>query len=231
MTTLVDPPPAMPAAAPLSPTPNPAPLPGHWAWLEPWIRPAFISLNHRLMIPLHHAGLAAWLATPIGGYLLLLRVRGRRSGLVREMPLSYLVADGAVWLLAGFGTGTQWYRNLLADPHVEVWLPGRRFAAVAEPAGDQAVRARILPQLARAAGLPGFTIGCNPWTAADDEIVAALDWVPLVRIVPDPGPVEAGADDPGGHAWIWRQALLIGVGLAVLRAVRSLAGVRGQATG
>ena len=126
------------------------------------------------MVPLHRAGLGAWVSTPIGGYMLLLRVRGRKSGAIRETPLSYAVLDGAVWVLAGFGPRTEWYRNLLADPHVEVWLPGGRHAGVATEELDPAVRARILPVLVRTMGAPAFMIGLNPWTAPDEAVIAAL---------------------------------------------------------
>jgi len=220
MTDLADSPagaerdPAFPALA------DPPALSGGWAWIQPYVRPAFITLNRYVMLPLHRAGLGAWLATPVMGYMLMLRVRGRRTGLVRESPLSYLVAEGSVWVLAGFGRTTEWYRNLVVDPQVEVVLPGRSFAAVAEEVPDPAVRARIMPALVRATGLVGFTIGVNPWTAGDEAVLAVLDWIPLVRITPESGPIEAGPDDPGGKAWIWRQGLLLGLSVVAWRLAR-----------
>jgi deazaflavin-dependent oxidoreductase (nitroreductase family) len=226
MTTTIDPPPdqavpGLPRAA-FPPLAGPPVLEGGWARLQPFVRPAFIRLNRYLMIPIHRAGLGAWVATPVMGYMLLLRVRGRKSGLVREVPLSYLVAEGSAWVLAGFGRGTEWYRNLLADPHVEVILPGRRCEAVAEEVLDPTVRARIMPALVRATGLVGLTIGANPWTAGDEAVLRALDWIPLVRLRPVAGPIEAGADDPGGRGWIWRQALTGAASLFAWRVLRRL---------
>lgn len=157
------------------------------------------------MVPALRLGLGAWLGSPVGGYILLLRVRGRRSGRWRSTPLSYLVLDGSAWVLAGFGPKTQWYRNLLADPEVEVWLPGRWLRCRATEA-DDATRARVAPRVVRAAGLPGLLVGCNPWTASDARVLELLDGVPLVRLTPGSGPIAAGPDDPGGHAWLWRQA-------------------------
>jgi deazaflavin-dependent oxidoreductase (nitroreductase family) len=161
-------------------------------------------------------GLGAWLGTPVGGYMLLLRVRGRKTGLIREIPLSYLVAEGSAWVMAGFGPGTEWFRNLKADPEVEVWLPGRVYRCRAEEVRDPAVRARILPTLTRAAGVPGAMIGCNPWAASDARIVELLAWVPLIRLAPVSGPIAAGPDDPGGRAWLWRQPLVLGLTLWLL---------------
>ncbi|WP_412748880.1 nitroreductase/quinone reductase family protein [Krasilnikovia sp. M28-CT-15] len=68
--------------------------------------------------------------------LLLLTTRGRRTGQPRTSPMMY-VDDGARLLViasnAGAATDPQWYRNLVADPHVTVELPGRSYAARATP--------------------------------------------------------------------------------------------------
>jgi hypothetical protein len=170
----------------------------------------FKTLNRYFMIPMHRAGLGAWLGSPIGGWMLLLRV------------LNYFVADGSVWIVAGFGPATEWYRNLLADPAVEVWLPTRHLAGTAVEVRSPAVRARILPALLRSTGLPSFLAGVNPWTATDARIIDALNFVPLIRIDPADGWLDPGPDDPGGDAWIWRQALVLGASLLVLRTVRRL---------
>jgi deazaflavin-dependent oxidoreductase (nitroreductase family) len=154
--------------------------------------------------------------------MLLLRVRGRKSGIVRETPLNYFVADGSVWIVAGFGPATEWYRNLLADPAVEVWLPTRHLAGTAVEVRSPAVRARILPALLRSTGLPSFLAGVNPWTATDARIIDALDFVPLIRIDPADCWLDPGPDDPGGDAWIWRQTLVLGASLLVLRTLRRL---------
>jgi deazaflavin-dependent oxidoreductase (nitroreductase family) len=173
----------------------------------------FRALNRWCMVPACRAGAGAWLATPLGGWILLLRVRGRRSGLLRETPLNYVVAEGAAWVLAGFGPRTEWYRNLLAEPSVEAWLPGRRLACVATEVRDPATRDRIIPRVVRSTAVPSLSAGINPWTASDEEIARRLAWVPLIRLDPVGGPVAAGPDDPGGSAWIWRQATVIGATL------------------
>lgn len=177
----------------------------------------FLKLNRWFSVPLLRAGLGPWIGTPIGGYLLLLRARGRTSGVVRETPLSYLVAEGAAWVCAGFGPGTQWYRNILVDPGVEVVLPGRTVACTARDVRDPEVRRRIMPALARAVGLPGALGGVDPLHATDERILEAYGWVPLIRLRPIEGPLVAGPDDPGGTAWIWRQAVVLVVFVLVVR--------------
>jgi deazaflavin-dependent oxidoreductase (nitroreductase family) len=160
------------------------------------------------------------MGTPLGGWLLLLRVRGRNSGLMRDTPLSYLVADGAVWVMAGFGSRTDWFRNLLADPQVEILLPGRTIACRAQPVDDPQIRARIIPRLVRVTGAPGYLTGIDPFRSTDNELLAATAWVPLIRLAADDQPVIAGPDDPGGLGWVWRQGLLVLIGAFVVRTLR-----------
>jgi deazaflavin-dependent oxidoreductase (nitroreductase family) len=173
------------------------------------------------MVPLHQARLAAWLGTPLTGCQLLLTTIGRKSGLPRPTPLGYLVAEGAAWAMAGYGPSTLWYRNLLAEPRVEVLLPGRApLGATAEEQLDPVVRARIIPVLVRSMALPGGMVGCNPMTATDERILELTSWVPLIRIRPDGAALEPGPDDPGGSGWVWRQALMGIVTLAAIRLIR-----------
>jgi deazaflavin-dependent oxidoreductase (nitroreductase family) len=172
------------------------------------------------MIPLHQAGLAVWLGNPLTGWQCLLTTIGRRSRLRRHTPLGYIVMDGATWVLAGYGPKTQWYRNILAEPRVELRLPGRRpIAALAEDVDDPATRARVIPALCRSMALPGAMIGCFPPASTDERILEGVPWVPLARISPADGSVlQPGPDDPGGQAWLWRQVVMTGTaaGLVVL---------------
>lgn len=185
-------------------------------------RRVFRSLNRWFMIPVHRAGLGAWIATPVGGWMLLMRVRGRKSGAIHEVPVSYVIAEGAAWVAAGFGPRTQWLRNLEADPAVEVVLPGRApLPCRATVETDEAVRRRILPALLRATGAPALFAGANPWTSDADTLVA-LAPMPLVRLAPADGPLVPGADDPGGAGWVWRQALVLLATLGGLRLLLSL---------
>ena len=87
---------------------------------------AFRYANRWFVVPLHRAGLAAWLGGPLGGWQCLVTTIGRTSGLRRHTPLGYIVMDGAAWVMAGYGPRTQWYRNILAEPRVDLRLPGRR---------------------------------------------------------------------------------------------------------
>ena len=184
-------------------------------------RTAFRYANRYAMIPFHRAGLAAWLGNPLTGWQCLLTTTGRRSGLPRHTPVAYLVADGAAWALAGYGPATLWYRNLLDDPRTTLLLPGRPpIATLATEERDPSVRARIIPALARSMALPGTAIGRLPAISTDEQILACVAFVPLVRIAPaDGSALAAGPDDPGGFGWTWRQALALGLSWLALRAL------------
>jgi deazaflavin-dependent oxidoreductase (nitroreductase family) len=171
------------------------------------LRAAFRVFN-RLMAPALRAGLGPWLGSPLGSWLLLLRTRGRMSGQWRDVPLSYLISDGSVWVMSGMGAGSHWLRNIEADPLVEVILPGRSLRCVATLA-DDATRRRVLPALVRVVGLPGYLGGVDPYFGSDERNLAALGSVPLIRLQPLDGMLAAGPDDPGGLGWLWRQPLAL----------------------
>jgi deazaflavin-dependent oxidoreductase (nitroreductase family) len=183
---------------------------------------AFRLLNRYLMTPMTRAGLGAWLSTPVGGAIALLRIRGRRSGILRETPLNYLVAEGSLWIIAGFGPRSEWYRNLVADRRVEAVLPGRVVTGTATEVRAPAVRRRIIPALLRSTAGPSLLAGLDPWHTPTDRLLESMAHVPLVRIDPDSGRLDAGPDDPGGHAWIWRQALVVAASIFLQRLISAL---------
>ncbi len=73
---------------------------------------------------------------PLGRLRVLnLITRGRKTGKPRRVELWFVFRDGAVYLLAhggAGGRGTHWFRNLAADPRVEVEAGGRRWAGTAQ---------------------------------------------------------------------------------------------------
>lgn len=77
------------------------------------------------MVLLWRLGLGKWInARPaVAGRIMVLNHTGRKSGLLRQTPLNYAIIDGEIYCTAGLGETTDWYRNILANPHVEVWTP------------------------------------------------------------------------------------------------------------
>ena len=76
-----------------------------------------------------------------GKYVLLLTTKGCKSGKPRHTPLEYIYDrdHDRYRIAAGWGGKTDWYRNICADPHVNVQVGRRKFAAIAEPASDEEV--------------------------------------------------------------------------------------------
>ena len=170
----------------------------------PVLSRAFRILNRVYVLPAIKAGLGPLHANPVTGSWMLLRTTGRRTGLRREAALGYVLLDGAVYCSAGFGERTAWYRNLLAEPRVEIILPSGGFAGIAEPVTDPAELERGWRALIRALGVLGRLFVCAA-DAPPAELAARTANLPLVRIRPTG--LAAGPADPGGALWIVPTAL------------------------
>jgi deazaflavin-dependent oxidoreductase (nitroreductase family) len=68
-------------------------------------------------------------------------VIGRRSGQTITLPVWFVLAEEALWLLPVHGSQTQWYRNLLMNPAITIKAGGERLTLQARALkGGQAVR-------------------------------------------------------------------------------------------
>lgn len=148
---------------------------------------------------------ARLIGNPFTAYILLLRTRGRRTGVMREAPLGYVIRDGFAYCVAGYGVRTPWYLNLLDNPTVEVVLPGRTIRAVAEPVTDEAEWLRTYRALIGSFGLVGRLVDGDPRGLDDATLLATHRSLPVVRIrsLDPPGPIVAGSWDPGGRGWLF----------------------------
>ena len=107
-------------------------------------------------------GLGTW----VGCLVLLLTTTGRKSGLPRVTPLQYEEINGDIYIGSARGTQADWFRNIQANPQVEVRVKSRRLRGIAEPINDPQQIAdflevrlvrhpRMLGGMLRAEGLPG----------------------------------------------------------------------------
>jgi hypothetical protein len=166
----------------------------------PAIQRGFRFVNRYAAVPLLRAGLGPLVNTPLTGSLMVLRTRGRTSGLWRDAPLGYVVLDGSVYCCAGFGHRTQWLRNIEADPHVEVLLPTFAVAGVAEEVHDPAEWSRGTRALLASLGVISRATVGDVRRASDEGLRAMAGGIPLVRIrVTGLG---RGPFDPGGMGWV-----------------------------
>ncbi|TQF74625.1 nitroreductase family deazaflavin-dependent oxidoreductase [Rhodococcus spelaei] len=141
----------------------------------------------RLPIGLYRAHLG-WL---LGGRFLLLHHRGRKSGRPRQVVLEVVEhsPDRSYVLASGFGTKSDWYRNLLAAPDTTAQVGRRVLAVHASPIGvDEGAElmARYAgrhPRAGRAlCKLMGFEVD-----GSRADFLAAGRRIPFVRLSPTGG--------------------------------------------
>lgn len=182
----------------------------------------FLIVNRWFMAPAIKAGLGRLIGNPLTGHLMVLRTRGRTTGRLREAPLGYVILDGVVYCVAGYGETTPWFRNLCAEPSVEVVLPDRRFQGRAEPVIDPGEWLRAYRALISSFGLLGRSITEDVSNLPDAVVLARHRSLPVVRITPThpADPIRSGPWDPAGNGWILANAAALAVAALLWRAVR-----------
>lgn len=128
---------------------------------------------------------------------LLLTTKGRKSGLPRTTPLNFIMVDDAYVVAAGWGTHSDWYQNLLADPEVTVQVGKRRFAARAQLVKKPEVQWELVDQLVRRSWhlsrpprpVRWFlrTVFSYDHDAVQTRVIEHPELVPVVRLVPKEG--------------------------------------------
>ena len=75
---------------------------------------------HRAMFmwPVHLWRLG--LAPVIGHHMMLISHTGRKSGKTRRTMVEYFKMNGKKYVTSGFGSRSQWYQNIVADPRVTI---------------------------------------------------------------------------------------------------------------
>lgn len=130
---------------------------------------------------------ALGLGSIIGKLVILLTTTGRKSGLKRVTPLQYEEINGDLYIGSARGAKADWFRNIQADPHVEVRIKSHLFQGIAEPITDPERIAnflevrlerhpRMLGNMLRAEGLPA-----NPSHA---QLAAHAEKLAMVKITP-----------------------------------------------
>jgi deazaflavin-dependent oxidoreductase (nitroreductase family) len=104
--------------------------------------------------------------------MLVIRHVGRKSGRQYLTPVNYAPVDGQIYCAAGFGPGTDWYRNIMACPEAELWLPDGWHRARARDVSDSPCRAELLRAIVIASGLAGPLLGVNQKKLTDEQMIA-----------------------------------------------------------
>ena len=104
------------------------------------------------------------------GRIMVIKHRGRKSGKEYLTPVNYAIVDGEIYCMAGFGTMSDWYRNMMVNPRVELWLPEGKRIACAEDVSDSPKRLFLLRQVIIASGFAGPTFGIDPKKVNDEQL-------------------------------------------------------------
>jgi deazaflavin-dependent oxidoreductase (nitroreductase family) len=128
--------------------------------------------GNRFMVFLWKMGLGKAInAWPAGfGRIMVITHRGRKSGKEYPTPVNYAIVEGEMYCTAGFGSISDWYRNILVYPRVELWLPEGKHIACAEDISNSPQRLFLLRQVIIASGFAGPLFGVDPKKLNDEEL-------------------------------------------------------------
>ncbi|MBC8496502.1 MAG: nitroreductase family deazaflavin-dependent oxidoreductase [Chloroflexi bacterium] len=177
--------------------------------MPPALSRFFWFLNKFFIVPIFRLGLGPIFGNPVSGYVMVMKVIGRVSGRIYYAPVNYAIRDGNVYCLSGGRRTSDWFRNLLAKPEVELILPGGAIYARAQEATDPNEKLIMSRQILKNAGIAGFFEGYSPYTISDEDLQGKVDELPLLRFTPLG--VGNGASDPAG--WVWISVFVISVAL------------------
>lgn len=165
-------------------------------WLFRQLNP-FLVLHFRLGL----AGMVNALPDTLGRIMVLVHT-GRKSGLRRLTPINYAPSEGAVYCVAGFGAGSDWYKNISAHPGVELWLPDGLFGTAAWRGTAEEVQENRLPHVRDVLIASGFAAsafgGIDARAMSDEALDAATKDYRLMRIR-----LEEHLPSPVDLAWVW----------------------------
>lgn len=108
-------------------------------------RPVLVARLALALAPLALIGAAIATIHEIGEIVTLRTTDGR--GAIRETRLAFVEYDGAIWIGAGSGKSRRWYRELVAQPQVELVRGGATSCRIAKPVIEPAIRNEVCRRL------------------------------------------------------------------------------------
>jgi deazaflavin-dependent oxidoreductase (nitroreductase family) len=139
---------------------------------------------------------------------------GRKTGLRRRTPVNYAEVESEIYCTAGFGAGSDWYRNIQCNPRVEIWLPNSWWSGAAKDISQDERRSHLLRQVIIASGIVGPIFGVDPSNLTDQEFDQVTSDYRLIHI--QLIKKLSGRGGPGDLAWVWIPILAILLILVIL---------------
>jgi deazaflavin-dependent oxidoreductase (nitroreductase family) len=175
---------------------------------EEQLRQGFKYLN-RFMLFMWRLGMGPLLnmGPAMAGRYMVITHTGRKSGKKRRTPVNFATVDDEVYCVAGFGAVSDWYRNIIANPQVEAWLPDGWWAGIAEEVMHPEARLPLLRAVLIGSGFAALAAGVDPNKMTDEELDAATKEYRLIHI--RRVAARTGQDGPGDLVWVWPLATLI----------------------
>lgn len=144
-------------------------------------------LNRFVVVPAFRHGLGWLISNPIAGDIMVLRIRGKRTGRAFFVPVSFARIGGLIYCYQGRETRGVWLYSILANPEVLVLLPHERLTGRARLVEDASLRLAALRALLRSSGIFGSMYGFDPSKASDDLVLERMRGVSVIAISPDGG--------------------------------------------
>lgn len=155
-----------------------------------------------LMKTMYKTPLLLWrlgLGPLLGQLFLILTTRGRKSGLARHTPVEYFEFNGRLHVMAAWPK-SDWYRNLMADPHVTVQTASGTQSALARRLASDAEFLEMYdyieahPAKRRIWEAMGLNITRESFLA-EKEGYYLIRFEPTAEPTPEPLPVDL--------RWVW----------------------------
>lgn len=145
---------------------------------------------------------------PIQGRIIMIITHiGRKTGIPRHTAVEFHTMNGIKYIPCAFGTKSQWYRNIMANPRVTIQTADgtEQMIAVRITQDDELVSV-IEMILNRNPSLMNWYLESIGVTPNREELLAHKDQLVFLRFDPTSDPTPRGLDVD--LAWIWPAFLL-----------------------
>jgi len=165
-------------------------------------RTIFRYIN-KLMLINWRLGLGPWLSLwPRGtGQYIVITHTGRKSEKKYHQPVNFAEINGDLYCVAGFGSRSDWYRNIMANPSVEVWTPEGWWVGTAEEVTGVDRTMNKMRQILICSGFAAKLAGIDPEKKSDEALDEFTNDYCMMRI--HRAAARTGRGGPGDLVWIW----------------------------